>query len=344
MPPIPAYTKTWVQALTTGTPGIRIPFTSVLSTSQQCAFTLKDFLINSSTATTKYTMKCSASGGVGPTNLSDNTDRITNAAAWTPRATVAAASQAWFMLQDAFGAQVLVAFQGGSDDVWRISFSPGGLFVLAGTTTHQPTATDEQVVLATTTIVGSTASADRILHIWARDDAKGFRVAIFRSNAVVAPIFCIEEFNSAPVTGISGVTVSPALHGGVVNVPSGSDIGSNLNGAFVVNSLGSVVRAVISSVGFSCQCEYAGLARAGVSLGATSTVSHLQGAVWVPYPLILFSGLTNAIGPLGQVYDHYQVQPTGVAVGNGFGNSYQWVHVGRCLIWPNPSNVQPTIN
>lgn len=341
---VPVYTKTWVQALTGGVPGLRIAFVSVLDATQNVAFKLKDFLINSSTATTKYTLLWSASNGTGPTNSSDHTDRITNAAAWTPRATIAAASQAWMVLVDANGGQILIAFQGASDDILRISFSPSGLFTLAATTNQQPTATDEQVILSAKSIVNATASADRILHLWARDDGKGFRVAIARSNAAAAPVWWIEEFSNLAVQGISGVTVSPAICGGVVDVPGGSGNGTNLNGAFSANALGALVRAVISSVTFSVQCMFATLTAGAVALGADTSVAHLQGSAWVPFPLFLFSTTTNAHGSMGQLIDHYQVQPTSSAFGNGFGTTYQWWQVAQGLIWPNPSNTAPTIN
>src|SRR5262245_20319881 len=174
---LPVIQKTWRQLLTAGTPGSRVPFVSVLDTMQQVIFRIKDYLCNSSGATTKYTVLWSSSGGTGPTNANDHTDRLTSPTAWTPPATAATASQAWVVLVGGSGEQILFAFQGATDDVMRVAYSPGGLYTLAATTTNQPTATDEQLVIggASNSIVNNATSTDRILHLWVRDDGKGFR-------------------------------------------------------------------------------------------------------------------------------------------------------------------------
>ncbi len=335
---LPTIVKTWKQLLTTGTPGSRITFVSVLDTMQNFAFKLKDGLIGGLGATTDYTLKWTSSGGVGPTNSSDNTDRLPNAAAWTPRATVAAASQAWFVVTGAFGEQILVAFQGASDDICRISFSPGGLFVLAGTTTHQPTATDEQVVLSVTSVVNSTASGDRILHIWARDDAKGFRVAIFRSGAVTAPIFGVEEFTSGAT---APAVITPPLMGFAWS--SGNIATSNLHGTFSGNARGCVIRTTVSSVAFNAQCEFMTECNSVQSAIDRYTFQpELQGAGYAPYLFGIHSNTTGTRGRAGNPIDWWGVGPAGFAAGDGFGTSYQFVHLGAFL-WPNPSNVAPTI-
>ena len=336
--PLPTITETWVQLLTTGTPGARIAFVSVVDTMQQFAFRLKDFLISGSTAATKYTLKWSASGGTGPSGAGDATDRITSAATWTPRATVAAASQAWYLLTGALGEQILVAFQGASDDICRISFSPTGAFALAGTTTHQPTATDEQVILSATSVVNATASADRILHIWARDDAKGFRVGLFRSSVITAPVFGVEEF-------ISGAT-SPAS----VPVPvwgfaftSATLTSTTLNGGYAANSRGGLCRTLVSAVGFSAQIRFMIEGDSGTSALATYTFQpEAQGSGFAAYPLSMHSVTTGSRGRWGIPIDWWCCSPSGVAEGDGFGDSYQFVQMGAAL-WPNPSNTAPTI-
>lgn len=339
--PLPTITKVWAQLLTAGIPGSRISFTTLLNTMQEFAFRLKDFLCASSSASVKYTLLWSASGGVGPTNAADHTDRILNAAAWTPRATVAAASQAWYVLTGGQGEQVLITFQGATDDVCRISYSSGGLFVLAGTTNNQPTATDELVLLSAVSIVNSpSSSADRILHVWARDDGKGFRCAIFQNSAMAGPLFFVEEF-SYGLSGVPNVTVLPVTGGAYATGLLGA---TNLAGSFTPNQSGMLVRTRVSSVNFNCQSGFAMETCNGTTStpAAFSSPQELHGGTFVPYPLGIVGLTTGSKGRLGNMIDMWCVNPSGLALGDGFGNSYQFVQMFS-LLWPNPSNQQPTI-
>lgn len=337
--PLPTIAKTWKQLLTAGTPGKRVTFVSVLDTMQNFAFELYTFLTAGSGAGTLYSHVWSCSGGTGPTNSSDHTVRITSAASWTPRATVAGASQAWFVLSGALGEQILVTFQGASDDICRISFSPSGAFALAGTTNQQPTATDEQVVMSATTIVNSTASADRILHFWARDDAKGFRVAIYRSSVLAAAIWGIEEFTSGVTTPAS---VSVALWGFAFS--SGNTAASALHGGFAASSRGGVIRTTVSSVGFNAQVYL----QTESDNGGNSAIAlytfqpELQGSGYAPYLFGIHTATTGTRGRAGNPIDWWGCSPASVAQGDGFGTSYQFIQEGAFL-WPNPSNTAPTI-
>jgi len=338
---LPTITKVWTQMLTAGVPGSRIVFTTVLNTMQEVAFRLKDFLCASSSASVKYTLLWSASGGTGPTNAADHTDRIVNAAAWTPQATTSAASQAWYIVTGGQGEQIMVAFQGASNDVCRISYSPGGLFALAGTTNNQPTASDELVLLSATSVVNApSSSADRILHVWARDDAKGFRCMIAQNNAMAGPLFFVEEFQYG-LSGVSNVSILPVT-GGVY--ASGLLGASSLGGSFTANQGGMLVKTRVSSINFSCQSGFTLETGGGAtSLPAVfSAAQELHGGVFVPYPLGIAGFTTGSKGRMGNMIDMWCVNPQGLLFGDGFGNSYQFVQMFS-LLWPNPSNQQPTI-
>jgi hypothetical protein len=337
---LPTIVKSWVQLLTTGTPGVRLVFSTLLDSSQQVAFRLKDFLVSGSTAATKYTVLWTSSGGTGPTNSADHTDRITSAATWTPRATVAAASQAWYVLTGGLGEQILITFQGATDDIFRISFSPGGLFVLAGTTNQQPTATDEQLMYNGNTVVGNVASTDRILHIWARNDAKGFRFVVYRAGLLVSPAIFIEEFVSSVVLP---AVLTPPVCGGVV---TGSILPSQAFLAPILNTIIIVVRTTVSSTGFNAMCSFGGEAGSGGAPAFSTyiTTTDLQAGAFAPYPFSIHTQTTGTKGRVGNLIDMWGVSPTGALAGDGFGTSYQFVMVGQYLMWPNPSNTAPTLS
>jgi hypothetical protein len=147
-----------------------------------------------------WTVKFTSNGAVGPSGAGDTTDRITSAATFNVRATVAAAPQSWFVLQNTEGLQILFTYQGASDDVMRISYSPAGLFTLAGTTTHQPTATDEVIMTNITTVINNGASLDRVMSIFCAADSTAWRCALWRNNATIS-CFSLDKVNRiAPIT------------------------------------------------------------------------------------------------------------------------------------------------
>lgn len=417
---LPTITRTWKQLLVSTVPGARITYVSVLDAMQQTLYGLKNFLVSGSGATTKYGVVWSASGGTGPANSADATDRWTSASTITPRSATAGASQAWIVLlagnaraawvannlytagdyvtnggnvyicrggvvsgtpqltgtsassggptgttaditdnvahwqflQAGTGAtQILIAFQGASDDIARISFSPGALFTLAGTTNQQPTATDEQVIVSGTTIVATTTSGDRILHVWASDDAHAFRCVVLRSGAFTGPAFGVEDFQrgvtSFPVLGNGYVAAMPtAVWGFSFNAtPMSTLIGSYSNTAG--SNCGGLTRSLVSGSSFSNTCNV-GIEATGAggsfqsALAYYSFAPELQASLFSPYPMSLHSNLAGARGRLGNLIDWWALAPSGYAVGDGFGSSYQFWQVQGAL-WPNPSNTAPTI-
>ncbi len=337
---LPTIVKTWRQLLTAGTPGARVTFSSVLDTTQQVAFRTKDFLCNGSGATKKYTVLWSSSGGTGPSSASDHTDRITSPGSWTPRAATAAAPQAWVVLVGGLGEQILLAFQGASDDVMRVAFSPGGLYALASSTSNQPTASDEQLVIGggSISIVNAATSGDRILHLWARDDAKGARFALYRTGALAGPVWFIEEF-------VSGCTppaaVKPAVCGG--GFLPGVMTAAGLTASGAVNSGAVSVRTTVASTAFNAVC-FLGCEGFGVSNAPAAYTSppEAQGGGFTPYPLAIHSLTPGSKGRWGNLIDMWIVSPAGMLPGDGFGTSYQF-HQVNALLWPNPANTPPTI-
>ena len=187
----PQLAKAW-----TITPNERLVYVSLIATLGWFIYTNKTKL-----KAVGWTCKFSSDGITGPASGADATDRIASATDFATRATIAAAAQSWIVLQNADGLQIMFAFMGATDDVARVSYSPGGLFALAATTTQQPTATDEVIVSLSNSLINSGLSADRVMSIWCSNDTKHWSCAIFRSSAIVN-IIGIERIQSYCGTGV----------------------------------------------------------------------------------------------------------------------------------------------
>lgn len=189
----PITSKVW-----TISPNVRNAYVSLVDMTSWCLYENKVAML-----AVGWTVKFSSDGVTGPASGADTTDRWAARANAGVRATVAAAAQSWIVLQNVDGVQVLLDFQGASDDIARISFSPKGLYTLAGTTTHQPTASDEVVSTSAATIVNATTSADRVMSIWCAADTRQWSFVMYRANALVCTVG-VERINNFCGTFIFG--------------------------------------------------------------------------------------------------------------------------------------------
>jgi hypothetical protein len=276
----------------------------------------------------------SASSGGGPSgtgvNITDNT-------------------AAWQYMQAGTGApQYLIAYQGASADVFRISVSPAALFTLAGTSNNQPTATDEQVICSATSIVNATASADRILHLWASDDGNAWRMVVLRSGAMAGPLVGGETVQDTvaqfPVNGSSAVATLPCNSWGF-SISSTTLSSPNLTSGYSANSAGGLIRALVSGTFYSCQCTMETMMFAGVASYQEYTFQpELAGGGFLPWPLRLETvNATGARGPVGNLIDWWACAPSGRTLGDGFGPAYQWWQLNDMLM-PNPSAQAPILS
>ncbi len=335
----PTYVRTWVQKLDTGVPGERIAYVSLIDTMQNYIYGIKTFLLANG-----YSLLWSSSAGTGPTNSGDLTDRIASASDFTPRATIAAASQAWFVLTDGNGAQLMITYQGASDDIARITYSPGALFVLAGTTNQQPTATDECIISSAATLIDATTSADRVWHGWATADGKNCRFAVYRSGVLAGQLWGLELFVLPTLPG--NVSFTPVVSGSAVwgfcfraDQTAGAGTAA---GAYSASVRGGLTHATISSVDYKVQSALSAWSASNVvAPQVLTTKPALQGTIgYTPWPLTLISIMGSADGYVGALVDWYLAPVTDA--GNGFGAAYNWIQEGG-LLWPNPSLVAPTI-
>jgi hypothetical protein len=220
---LPTVTRTWVFSLNN-----RIVYTTLLNTMQQFLHGVKTFL-----KANGYTCKGSASAGVG---AMDGVDRWTLTTDVTPRATVAAASQAWIVLTSpTTGIDILFAFQGATDDVCRISYSAGGVYVASGTPQNQPTATDETVDPFASASVINSGTGDRIWNGLVSTDQRACRFVIAKGGAwlsnflVTGKAFAIETYTPtlvAPATGLPAANPTWMYINQSANpLPNGSQVG-----------------------------------------------------------------------------------------------------------------------
>ena len=142
------------------------------------------------------TIKWTCDGVTGPTGAGDTTNRLLTKANCTVQGAAAGNAQCYFVVTNADGVQVAIFNQGATGDIIRIAYSPGGLYTLASPTTQQPTAIDE-VVVAATSVIGATASADRVLQIWTTTGCKNWSCAILRQNAIVNIVGIERTYNIA---------------------------------------------------------------------------------------------------------------------------------------------------
>lgn len=284
---LPPVVKKWSFSLNN-----RIVFVSLNDTMSKLLFGLKNFLV----ATMGYTVKYTCDGTTGPTSSSDHTDRWASAANCTTRGASAAAAQSFAVLTDGNGVDLLLTYQGASDDVARISFSPSALFLPAGTANQQPTATDEQVMVSANSLINSTTSSDRVWHLMATSDKKLFRIWVFRLGSMIYS-WGLEAANT---TGVLAPNIS---------FPGGAVGWATNNSTITSVGNGHVVGAAIASSGGVCLLNSTnaliGGCGEGYQGGFANPFSSLElqagGASLVPVGFA--TATTGVSGKLGNRYD-----------------------------------------
>jgi hypothetical protein len=310
-------------------PNLRRPYTSLADQMGWFFYENKTKMLASG-----WTVKFTSDGTNGPTSAGDTTDRWTSiASASAFRATVSGAAQSWAVLQNSDGLQVLFTFQGASDDVGRISYSPGGLFTPQGfsapTFTYQPTATDETIISVGTTIVNATTSSDRVMSIWCTADSTQWSFMLARAGFVTTWLG-IERIISYCGTGVLNVPYAAyrytykADRGGLAtmeNNPSSNGGGSCTPGGFILNTAaqtagfsGCIARVFTNSASRVVRCGGGAICVSGIADTFTRTLNDramfsnfpaLQGSRMAPCYPFFWCGekVTNLDGILGSPID-----------------------------------------
>lgn len=214
-----------------------------------------------------WTVKFSCDGTTGPSSGADTTDRWTSMAATNTRGAAAGNPQSWIVLQNSDGVQIRFAYFGATDDVGTIAFSPGGLYTVAGTTTHAPTATDEVLISSGNSLVNATTSLDRVMSIWVSSDTKHWACTIFRNSALINYIG-VEVINNlcspATIFSADGVTAKPYIGFRYTNAARAFTTGTP------INTTPNVAVGAASWTGAACR----------VYTAATSRLNRIGGGFW----------------------------------------------------------------
>jgi hypothetical protein len=331
---LPVLTKTWVIS-----PNNRLVTATTTEANQKFFFGVKNFL-----KARGYVVKGSCSAGTG---AMDGVDRWSVFTDVTPTAGNAVTSQAWFVLTDGNGCDILLAYQSNAT-TFRVTFSPGGLFVAASTANQQPTATDEQVFTTggTDFISSGTGIADRLWFGWASSDRKACRFWIAQSGSIIGQIWGVEAVLPSTVTtdkltGATPVAFSPPVWG--FNYSSGGLSAANMWAAYLLATRGGLARVVVASVATSMQtfCGVEGFQSSATLWGTIKP--ELQAAVGYPiWPLSLGSDGANSHGKIGNLIDWWIGRSSGVNAGDVYGN-FQLITNASGVVWPWDGVTQPQL-
>lgn len=314
----------------------RIPFVSLIDTMGSYVSGAGNFMISQG-----YTCSGSSNGTVG---AMDGTNRCTAAAGYAVRGANATTAQSWLCLRAANGAQTLFCYQGGQDHTGRVSFSPGGLFVAAGTPTFQPTATDEVVfMVAGTDMVNGTATNDRIYNTWVDSTHNGWRACVFRLNVMVGTAMGVELFDtsflqtpvSAPVP-VWGFAYNAANMASMFNAGTGQGAGTG----YGANQCGGLARLLFSGTPITAQLGATWKSFGGNTGNELDAISLIGNGNQVAIRTLGLFSLTSNVGDVGNRFDWHFCHDR-QACGN-FDSAKNWILLnqsttsglfGGC-IWP----------
>lgn len=325
---LPTKLRTWIQS-----PFNRITFVSLLDTMQRYLHGVKTFLKSHG-----YTVKGSASAGTG---AMDGVDRWTASSDVTPRATTAAASQAWIILVDAAGVEILLAYQGGSDDIMLQAICADGVgFAAAGTPSNQPTSINMQTVSSSLSVIGNTASGDRLWSGWVDSTSKMCRFGIASAGVWVGRLWGVEHFAPA----VSAPSSIP--------IPSwGFSLATPIANFVFSASTAGRARTVVSSTSRLCACII-GAEYFGIDTFCDNIKAPAQGGVgYLMYALSLGTTTAGAEGKLGNLEDWWAMQintTTGAVPGDTMG-TLDFIHMGTsgngrgALWWPHNGTTTPVM-
>jgi hypothetical protein len=198
---MPVKAKTWTHSVNN-----RIVFSTFLLTHQTILHAFKEMIKAIPGATVK-------GSGDDVAAAMDGTDRIGAAGEWLRGANNTTA-HSWCVvtLANLGGIDLLVDYVGGTDEFVRITYSPGGLFVVNATNARfSPTATDEVVVVgsgnAGAAWGNATTNGDRIWSTAYATDGSALMILVARAGVWVTH-FIIEAVTSVVV---APATFSPAV-------------------------------------------------------------------------------------------------------------------------------------
>jgi len=280
-----------------------------------------------------YTCKGSSNGVTG---AMDAVNRWVTVADTAIRGANVTTAQSWMVLTDGNGCDLCLAYEGASDSIARISYSPGGLYVAAATGTHTPTATDELIMASATSVIGTTAATTpRVLFMWADSEAKLCRclLTLDTANAPTGITWGLELLDST----LQDRAISPSVWGFAYT--SGEFQISNITTGFA-GAFSQSVRGGRSRVNASALNLTGGSYQFISSWQAiqTSTQTELQGTSGYPIwgPLRVGSATAGFTGLTANLIDWWSCRAGAPAIcGDTYDNlNYMAVGTAGGLLWP----------
>lgn len=288
-------------------------------------------------------MTCVGSSN-GVTAAMDAVNRCTTAAGFAVRATIAGAAQSWIIISDGVS-QIKFTFKGASDDICTIAFSPGSLYVVAGTATFEPTATDERLIMTGTSVIGSTASGNRVFHCWIDSTHRHWRCAIMSAGVLVGALLYWELYD--PIA-VAPVVITVPVWGGATEKSVTQSLG-NLAGSYQANQSGGLCRVTLSGTPTNAQLGGTAEVFNNNSANDDGVNAQAQGNVPILRPIgLAFSATANCIGKAGNRIDWYRSSDFQAC--GSLSPSRDWVMLNNtatntvCGVWwPwNPANLTCT--
>ncbi|HZJ65891.1 MAG TPA: hypothetical protein VFD36_20430 [Kofleriaceae bacterium] len=250
----------------------------------------------------------------------------------------------WMVLTDGNGCNILLSFVGATGDIARIGFSPGGNYVVAGTSTFTPTATDESVLFSGTSLIGTSTADDRIVNVWVDSTAKLMRTCCYVAGALQNASWGVELVNPSRIT----LTYSPAVWGFAFATAGMQAVSSTgCMASFSANSRGGYARINGTTANVFCGAE---CFQANYGLFNGSTKPDLQKGIGATmWPITIASTTSTRQGPIGNLYD-WQIGGCGASVGTPIANVVfpggQWIALALpgnngVVTWPWDGTTPP---
>lgn len=262
----------------------------------------------------------------GVTGAMDGVDRWTTSANVQTRFNGTAGAQSWIVLDlgNMSGVELLLTYNAASQQGFSFYFSPGGNYVVAGTSTHKPTATDEVTISAQNAIMSSSGTNDRLWTTWFANDGSALRFAI--AEAGVWTMFLVLEavtnrfatpanFSPAVVGFAIGTQIGHAGTLGVWGTPrpacrANPGAAVNISGFFGTEGYGT-----------------------GIAPAQLTSVAENQGGGHNLYPVSMHSTTATVRGPVCNFIDLY-CGNTGANDGDTYPNDLTrlWVQIADFIV------------
>jgi hypothetical protein len=290
---MPTKAKTWTHSANN-----RIVFSTFLDTHQQLLQALKEMAKAIPGATVK-------GSGDNVAAAMDGTDRIGAAGEWA-RAGAITSVHSWIVITFANmgGAELLIDYVGSTDDACKLSYSPGGLFVINATNPrYTPAASDELYLIGTSTAGASFGSnvtnGDRIWTTAYATDGSALTFLVARAGSWIT-VFTMQAVTSAV---LAPATFTPAV------------VATASNAAPTIASWygGSVWKARVNAINVTLPVSMESANSQAIS-SLFTTVLELQSSQW---PIMALGLWCLTVGARGKVCNLIDVWAGNVAAADG---------------------------